>query len=342
MPIQFQNLKSLLLQLLSGKATDREILEIVHLSRFIVQSHLNAICTSVSTLCMQQGLTLTDIAFDAIGEAFARDEKGKFPILQNFVHSLDIPIEETLPENLFIAYKSFLLRVAGAQIARLFAENDPQGAKIHRNVREALKDSSMFSVQKDYRGVVLTPCGVDSNEHLPPFPVDELENVFTGRVKTHRTIPELLKVLHEVLSEQMMYRRSVPLIEVVQVFKRAFAEDFEQQFDHDHQLIFDGLTSFEKDRLRRQIETVLKEKILVTYLAKGKLARNEAEALFNALHDVVVDWCNGEESKESLFDYLKTHLSVDETHYEATLRAKVEYLVRIARDEFASRLLREM
>jgi len=90
------------------------------------------------------------------------------------------------------------------------------------------------------------------------------------------------------------------------------------------------------------VEIVLKEKILLTYFAKGKLDRKESEAIFHAFEDILEDWCTGEVSQCSLFDYLKQYITIDEKTYESNYRAKMEYLIKIAREEFAARLMKEL
>lgn len=70
--------------------------------------------------------------------------------------------------------------------------------------------------------------------------------------------------------------------------------------------------------------------------------RKGAEAIYNAFRDMLEDWCCGEESKSSIFEYLKDHLQMDEKQYEEIYRTKMEYLLKIAREEFAARLMKEI
>ncbi|MDI6766856.1 MAG: hypothetical protein QME52_08550 [Bacteroidota bacterium] len=221
MIIDRKKLKDFLLLLLEGNISHSELTELVHLSRAIIQSYLGYIRNSITYLCLQQGLTITDLAYDCIAEAFAKDEKNKFHQLENFAQSLDNDLESTPEPEIFLAFKSFLTRLADAQLARLFAQADPGGAKIHRNIRDCLKQSALFKLEKDFRGLVLKPKD-DTGEHLEEFPHEALEHELLNNLNHECSTPELLATLHRTLTEQTKYRRSVPLVDVVQLFRKTY------------------------------------------------------------------------------------------------------------------------
>lgn len=289
---------------------------------------------------MQQGLTVTDLAYDCVAEAFARNEQNKFLQIDNFIRSLYQRLEDIPETDLFLAFKQFLICIADAQLARLYAQADPAGAKIHRNLRDNIKTSHCLQLEKDFRGIVIKPKNVDTLNHRELFPIDEFERELSNRLDHQPSTPEFIRELYNILTTQETYRRSITLVEVTQTFKKIYQHDFEpidvESFS------FEGLTEFEIDRIRMQVELALKEKILLTYLAKSKVNRKEAEALFDALSDILEDWCTDEESQTSLFRYLNQHLPMNEETYESTLRSKMEYLLKIAREEFAARLMRDI
>ncbi|MBI4547318.1 MAG: hypothetical protein HY707_05010 [Ignavibacteriae bacterium] len=342
MKICIEYLRTYLQSLLKGSISETDLSRFIQLSRSIVQSYLGYIRASITNLCLQQGLTLTDLAYDCIAEAFARDEERRFPLLENFRNSLNTDLE-TIPENeLFLAYKSFLKRIADAQLARLYAQSDPNGAKIHRNIRDSLKQSIHFCLNKDFRGYVVSPKGVDPLDHLETFSIEELEREFLSCAKPHHSTPEMLGILHTILGAQTSYRRSLPLTDVVQLFKKVYQFDYAQLKHVDHEFSIDGLSEFEIDRMRSQVELALKEKILLTYLARGKVDRKQAEAMFCAMQDMLVDWCEMKDAETSLLHYIRQHVDITEDVYETQYRAKMEYLLKIAREEFAARLMRDV
>jgi hypothetical protein len=289
-------------------------------------------------LALHQGLTATDLAYDCIAEAFARDRDGRFVQIENFARSLRESIEALPDHELFLAFKSFLTTIVDAQLARLYAQADPVGARIHRNVREQLKNFETLKLERDFRGLVISPIYHDSLDHLDPFPIDRIERALYGSAE--RTIPEVLECLSKLLCGQAEYRRSIPLLDIVGVLKRSIGSEYEQSVDESEPGL-DGLAKTEIEAIRSQVEVSLKEKILLTYLARGKIDRRQAEAMASAFHDLLWDWCFGDEQK-SLYEYLRLYLPMNEETYEGTLRTKMEYLLKIARDEFAARLMREL
>jgi hypothetical protein len=336
-----RNLKPYLLKTLDGSISETELTEFVQLSRAIVQAHLEHMRSCMLNLCLHQGLTMTDLTYDCIADAFARDENNRLPQLENFVKSLRDNLDDLPEMEIFLAFKGFITRVADAQLARLYAQGDPAGAHIHRNIRDCARHSGIFNVERDFRGLVLRPVRVESVDELDPIPIDELEREFLSRALVRRRTVELLKTLCEILTEQSDYRRSLPLIDTVQLFKKVYRYEPGTPVEAER-ISLDSLTEFEVERLRSQVELALKEKILLTYFARGKVDRREAEAMFNAFHDMLGDWCSSGYSESSVQNYFVNHYPVDEDTYERSYRAKMEYLLKIAREEFAARLMREL
>jgi hypothetical protein len=328
------------MKLLEGDIDHRELAELVHISKSIIENYLRYFRQSVVRLSLHQGLTISDLAYDCIAEAFSKDGNDNYQKLINFSKALDDDLAQ-LPEiEIFLAYKSFLTCLADAQLARLYAQSDPAGAKIHRNIRDTVKCSDSLLIAKDYRGLVVK-LKDNPAEQLDEFPREEFENEIFMNADHQRTIPELLNVCREVLVGQNKYRTSIPLVDVVQIFRKIYQSDH-TPIEEEDVFSSDGLTKFEIEQLCSEVLLSLKEKIFLTYLARGKVDRKSAEAIYTAFRDMLEDWCCGEESKSSIFHYLKDHLHIDEKQYEEVYRTKMEYLLKIAREEFAARLMKEI
>ncbi len=338
MRIQFQNLKPLLAEVTHGSASKRQMTELVQLSRAIIHSYLTHYRHSVTRLCLEQGLTVTEVAYDCIGEAFARNGTGCFTQLDNFVSSLRDRLDFLPDHEVFLAFKAFIIRIAEAQLARLYAQADPGGAKIYRNIRESVNAGDCFVLIKDFRGQVLQIKRSDARNELLPFPQDELERRFLDCASLRHPIPELLNIIATILAEQSSYRKSVTLFHVVALVKMVY----KQEEAAEQPLRFDGLSEEEIEQIRTEVERAVNEKILVTYYVKGKVNRVEAEAMAAALREMTSDWCRYDGDSPSLYQYLGRHIDLDEEKYNDAFRTKMEYLMKIARDEFAARLTREL
>jgi hypothetical protein len=333
-------LKPYLRKILNSSIAEVELTEFVHICRSIVQPYLLYIRSSISTLCTQQGLTITDLAYDCIADMFLRDNQNKFVKIENFANSLNENIDRISDINLFLAFKSFVTCIADAQLARLYSQADPTGSKIYRNLRDVVRTSAFFNLRKDLRGFILEPKNHEPQNHLSHFPMEELEKELSNRVGFQFSIKKFLTDLNDILMEQTQYRCSIPLYDLVQVLKKLHYDNFDPPSET-QPLSIEGLQQFEIEQICRQVETVLKEKIILTYFTKGKIDRRQAEAICSAFHDMICDWRLNEE-KFALFSYLKRYLDIDEATFEETLRSKMEYLLKIARNEFAARLMREI
>src|SRR5260370_4969376 len=269
-------------QIDSGSISESQLSELVQISRAMIQAHLTCIRSSVTQLCLQQGLTIVDLSYDCIADAFAHDTDNRFRNIHNFVGSLQKTLNTIPDHELFLAYKSFLIRIAEAQLARLYAQSDRSGARIHRNIRDCLNDSRIFVLRRDIRGVVLYPLQLDPMEHLGSFPHEELTRRFLQEVNSRDSIPRMLESLSHVLADRAGFRRTIPLVDVVLMFKGVYQGEFAPEESVDHPWSLNELSEFELRGLRHEVENALKEKILMTYLLRGKISDKQARAMFNS------------------------------------------------------------
>jgi hypothetical protein len=341
MQIPYEILKTRLQSVLDGDTDHHGLTDLVYFSRTIIQSHLQHIRRSAIWLCRQQGISLEDLAFECVGEAFRRDGTSRFTVLESFAQSLDVGLDKSPEIEVFLAYRALLTRVADQHIARLFAEVDPAGGRIFRNIKEFVKRTDMFELDHDLRGLVLRPAKGDSIDHLTPFPLDELTRQLFGEVGQVRSTPGILRALHSVLTGQDLFRRSIPMIEVTAVFKRLYADDLESE-QEETVSPFEGLSESDLEGIRGEVETVIRQKVLVTYVMKGKIGRDEARAIFNAFHDLLGEWIRSGKTVDGVMAHLERHLPLDRETYRSEYRPKMEYLLRIAREEFEARLMREI
>lgn len=82
------HLKPLFQRLIDGTIERDELARLIQISRTLVQAHLQHIRSSISYLCTNQGLTITDLSYDCVADAFSRDDDNRFVKLENFIGSL--------------------------------------------------------------------------------------------------------------------------------------------------------------------------------------------------------------------------------------------------------------
>jgi len=342
MTVRVDMLRPYLRETLDGSISHAELTGFVQFARTLATAYLTTFRTSASILCQNHGISLPDLAYDCIADLFGRDNKGSFVHLEAFAGALNRPLDQTPDHELAAAFRSLLSRFADMELGHLYAQADPGGAKIYRNIRESIKKGETLRLSRDFRGWVISPAAVPNLDHLPPCSIDWLRSEFHGRLEGVPRIPRLLGILHQVLVSFTEFRRSVPLADVVQLFKGLYQGGQKPEFEEQDAHSLEWMEPFEIDQLRAQVGEVLKEKILVSYVAHGKVDRKQGEAMYRALSDVLGDWCSGDGADFSIYVYLTRYLSIDERTYRDGMRVKMEYLMKIAREEFASRLMGEL
>ena len=343
MEAALKNLRKWLIGLLRGGISERDITLLVQFSRLLVQTHLQHSPHALPLLSSAVGIDMKDMAMDCLAEVFSRDGQGNFYKIENFINSLRDEIDRIPEAELFAAYKGFLIRLADANLAVLYGENDPAGKKIYRNVREFLRDGKLFSIGRDFRGLVLYPAGAEALDHLPAFPQEELQQRFYEQRDGQFTICALLRILYDVLTSQKQFRRSVTLYQTMMLFRGIYQYVETVTLSDDAVACYrDELSPFEVYDLCRNVLEVMKEKIAVAYYLKGKVTREEAGAMLHAFRDLLADYGKGEQDNGNLFDYLSRYLDIDKESYDNGYRTRMEYLFKIAREELGKRLIREL
>jgi hypothetical protein len=255
---------------------------------------------------------------------------GNFYHFQKFVESLDQPLDETSSKDLFLAFISFVLRFARTQLARVYSQSDPAGARILRNVKDSLEHSSCLAIGEDFRGYVVMPKTVDALDHRPSYPLTQIEAELFALKGVAFSTPELMDKLASILIGQEEYRRSVPLIDVVQIIKSLF----ERLAPSDPSMDFGELDRTTEDlvEIKNCALAVVNERIISTYLLKGKISKSEAQILSQTMSLIISGWFEQGTSDKSYYQHLAALDTISEQEYELSWRKKIEYLARIARE----------
>lgn len=333
-------LKQILIHTLGESATSAQLSVLVYFARSIAESYFLHFRSSVLQLCQEYGLSTTDLALDCIAEIFARNADGRFTNLQHFASSLDVPIVETPPDNLLEAFRSMVIRFANAQLARSYAQIDPAGAKIHRNLRDHLRQSTQLKLSEDFRGYVIEPRKADLLNSRPPFPLEPFMHRVHEELDRSFTFPRFLTTLHREMVSQHRYRRSVILFEVVQMLKTQFAEAGVRESEEG--VVIDETIGLDLATLRHDIQKIIQQKIISTYFLTGKLTREDARVLNDVLTRVMADIIENGAPQKPFQDYVMEFRTLSLHEYETHWRAKVEYLSKIGREALATWLTKNL
>lgn len=346
MTIDISKIHKYLNAIVEENINNTQLTELIKISRLIIQSYLLNYRSNVISLITRNGITLTDLAYDCIADAYSRNKELKYYAINKFINSLNENIKSIEPINLFFAYKSYLIKLSDSQVAKLYAQTDPIGAKILRNIKDAVRESDKLIISKDWNGLKIEVKNyVNENGHKD-FPLEKLFLNFTKSVRIINS-SDLLENVYDTLINQTEYKKSVYLFDLVSFFKKYFNANHDYNYEVDEGALISRIdhSSFEEYEIqfiRQKVEYFIKEKIMVNYFLKGKLNKSEAEAFFYSLTDLINDWSAGILLKSSIYEYLKNHYDISHDLYMKNYRTKMEYLVKLAREEFANYLVKEI
>lgn len=145
-------LPHLISRICQGKYRETELTEFVNLVQKISLSYLKyqeVIGKHIRWERNRNMGELEDLALDCVAGLFMRNENGQFIqfkkyFLQNFTN-----LEELDDVEILVLLRRLVIKKTKQELSRIFKERDPEGAKIVRNIKVAIKSASDFHSFKE-------------------------------------------------------------------------------------------------------------------------------------------------------------------------------------------------
>ncbi|MEW6062663.1 MAG: hypothetical protein AB1600_12055 [Bacteroidota bacterium] len=275
------------------------------------------------------GISLDDLALDVVADIFERNKEGKFTRFDKFFQHIQYSFESE--EHVFVAFKRFVILVARTQLSKTISQADSTWAKIFRNLKLQITKHRDLSLEEDFRGFVVVPRQMPANNELQEFPIEELEQKLLSQVRTSHDIPEILYVLNDILCHQETYRRSFPLIDLVEIVRKLYMLPLNEPPEQ----IEIELSPEEIERIQHSIFSELDAKIFSDYMLKGKLNSEQATILSNTLREIMAEWWSGNGNNISIANITIRNFGISQDEYKNRYQNKIEYLVRLAKERVA-------
>jgi hypothetical protein len=352
-------------------------MEFVNLSQRIAVSFLKYQEVTGKNISLDKRGTynnLEDVAIDCIATLFTRDEKAQFIQLKkyfaNFVNDID-PITDN---DILIKLRGLIIKKTKQELSRIFRERDPEGAKILRNVRVALKSApdlgsfremgreflfseiSATSADADPDRILtkqeITPRGEEnpgkSRDELypnfrrrqPAIPERVLRQEYLNHYSPKDPVSIQVRKMLWIVGRNSEYQNFVGLDVVVDIIRTMNQEMFHES------IITEVESESPLDRLRnKEIEKVvyssinfITQKIEKQYVEKNKIAQEKAKIYLNTIIDLIQDLANGR-TTDSNFSYLIRYLpEMTQKQYREEERSIFEYLVKLAKNDLVKKL----
>ena len=333
--------KRLLRGILSGTYTSVDLREFVQLCYFLALPLVRKKIRLGKLKLSAVGLNEPDVVYDCLADLFQRDEQGGFPQIRLFFsHPLD-QVDSWSDDDALVQLRTLVFGKVNNNIIRLYSEADPVLGKILRNVKIALDRSHLFEQTSRFGEVYLTPHGVEVLWHLPPMPFDVVQQEFSHTVLIHDMIPVMLKKLHDLMTQQSEYQRSVPVVAAAVLFKEIYAlgqepEQVAENGSEPNFMAHDVLQTIEK------VCSELQTEMYATYVVSRKCSEERFGQYMRTIRDLLIHtFADPIPDGHSYFESLQSQIpDLTKGAYAEEHRTILEYIAKVAKGRMKEELRR--
>lgn len=350
------------------KYTPGELTQFVNISQKIAISYLKYLEVIGRNIRPKksEGLNeLEDVAIDCIAGLFVRNEKGELIQLQRYFGpriACDAPLNEMEVASML---RRLVVKKTKQELSRIFRERDPEGAKIIRNIKVAIRSSndlmSFKEMGREFIYFIADKQEVQAQNSTKDQPFTNLaENQINSRMeRLKNAIPEKLLYQHFLDiydpsdSVATMIKKMLAIVARFPEFQNYLAIDIvasiirEVTFQHVREKLsndvdinspLSDLQSKEIEQVNESIIRLIHQKINQQYLKKKKISPQKADIYCRAIVDFVNEMTQGKET-DSNFRYLKRYMpNLTQHQYREQERSIFEYLVKITKKALRKKL----
>lgn len=375
--MHIKNLSALIKNIYNDTYSHCELLDFVNLSQRIAVSYLKYQEVTGKNISLdKRGIynNLEDVAMDCIATLFMRDNKNRFPQLRKYFADIIDSSVEMDDKDILIKLRGLIIKKTKQELSRIFRERDPEGAKILRNVRVALKNASdldsfkemgrefvhsvLLAVSLDYNPeIILTKMDVTDEQsngsvrskqdkypnlrrHLPAIPERILRQIFLVHYSPKDPVSILVRKMLWIVAQQHEYQNFLAIDVIVNIIRIMNQEMFHERMVNvaESESPLDRLRNKEIDQAVSESIEYITSKVKQQYVTKNKLRNEKAQIYLNSIKDLVTDLASGK-STESNFSYLIRYLpAMTQRQYRDEERSIFEYLVKLAKNSLVKKL----
>lgn len=346
-------LKDLVQRIINGSCNSQELNRLINLMKEVSLGYLNyqeIIGKRISNGHMDEKMDLADCAIDCIAELFARDEADKFPQLIKYYEPLLVEFTGATDTDVLIWTRRLAVNKTKQELSRIFRERDPEGAKIFRNIRVAIRTSDKLQTFVDLgKEFVFYTNGangsIDTNEiaeylrrEKPPIPENILYTKFIDIYSSRDNVSACIRKLFKIIDELREYQNYLSWEVTMRLIRTVKLERAKEVMANNTITSLTPLDELENKELETHIEAVMAvviKKVRSQYLCLGKLGEEKAEAYIKALRDILYDLVEKKDKSFSYFKALRCYMpELSQREYRHQERGIFEYLAKVAKRTF--------
>jgi hypothetical protein len=347
-------LTQLVISIISGEYTQAQLVQFINLAQKISLSYLKyqeVTGKRISGERVETEVELEDMAIDCIAELFSSDGSAIFPQLVRYYQSKFEENACMTDQDVLILTRRLVVRKTKQELSRIFRERDPEGAKIVRNIKVAIRSSEKLHAFRDmgkeyvfYKNGLHLDNPADSVETVlqylrknnPPIPEDHLHSRFLNLYNPSDSVSASINKLLESIHSLQDYQNFLPIEKIVKLIRGVKFDAFRDnlRLDDNVPTPLDHLESKEIESFISLVMEIIWGKIETQYLRTGKLSYEKADIYNKALRDVLFDLIQKKDNS-SYYRNLKYYLpELTQREYRQYERSVFEYLAKVAKREF--------
>lgn len=318
-----------------GNIRELELTHLITMSKNLISPYIFQTKKDFLFFASKIGFTVEDVCYDVLSKVFRKDNFGNFPTLISLFENLNKDSKNDEELNVFLAYQSLLRKITDITINELYAEIDPLGFKILRNIKYNLPNSKL-NIRDSILGKLIYYVNID-NDHLPYIDIDAFQTFFFDNIELNRDTHYLLDRLADSLLCFEEYRKEIRLNDVVQIFKKYFNvfEKIENDNEDDENIFSPTyFSTFQLDSpiLKQKLREITVQKLFI-YYQKTLINKAQLQGLYYAVLDIIDDITSGIGLQCSLYNYINEHYKLSQTLYNSIFRNKIEYILKLIKEE---------
>lgn len=345
-----------------------ELTEFVNISQKIAISYLKYLEVIGRNIRPKkaEGLhELEDVAIDCIAGLFMRNDKGEFTQLQRYFGP-KIETDCTFGElEACSMLRRLVVKKTKQELSRIFRERDPEGAKIIRNIKVAIRssvdlksfremgrefiytDAACISQQNDDDARLSSDINADDDnptndvvQFKSAIPEKLLYQHFLEKYDPSDSVATMMKKMLCITENYTEYQHYLGIDVVATIIRDVTFQHVREKLsnDVDENSPLSDLQSKEIEQVNQAIIDLIHQKINQQYLRKKKISLEKAEIYCRAIVDFVNELTQGKET-DSNFRYLKRFIpNLTQQEYREQERSIFEYLVKITKKSLRKKL----
>jgi len=327
----YSRLKEALIGTIAGELPPGTERFLLHASHALATELLRLKLCSHPGLRKHLGLSDADLAYDCIGELFARDSAGTLIHFKTYFSSFDLFTFSD--EQYVLHFRRLVSSAVNQNLFRIYSDVDHALGKIIRNIKLSVIAHKTFEEVDRFDTPCLVPVQCDRLEHLPALGQDELLTMLLPAIRGREFVPELLSIASRSLREQKEFSRIVPVVMLALVFRTIYVVKNE---------LPPRSTNDEAARLEiKDLVQRITEQVQRSFASRFAGDDHLFCHYFDAIREILlarIDHQSG--SAESLFEgLLKRMPTLTKEEYRDAHRTRLEYVYKMCRESLAAELI---